>query len=89
MATITELLQDRVDEKATTNAIWEIRSLLQSLEAAAQLTAAQITAIVNDNPAFAGVHQDLRDEGQSCRILLNQFINALDGHADFINFTPG
>ncbi len=33
MATITELLQDRVDEKATTNAIWEIRSRLQKTRA--------------------------------------------------------
>ncbi len=87
MATITELLQDRVDAKKTTDAIMEFRVVFQNLKNVADDTAAAADAIVNGD-SFADVHADLKAEGQACRVLLSQLVHALAGHGEFIDFKP-
>ncbi len=87
MATITELLDADWDRKETTEAIMAIRVIFQNLESVAVKAKSDIDVVV-DGGGFGSVHDDLRAEGQACRVLLNQFINALATHNEFINFKP-
>ena len=87
MATIQELLDQAWDEKQTTEAVMEIRVILQDLKNVAQQADSRIDAIVAGG-SFDSVHTDLKAEGQTCRNILAAFVTALAGHTEFIDFRP-
>ena len=87
MATIQELLDADWDRKETTEAIMGVRAALQNLQNVADQTKMTIDQIIAEG-SFGSVHADLKAEGQACRTLLSQFIAAIEGHAEFIQFKP-
>jgi hypothetical protein len=83
---ITAKLNQEWARNETADAVFEVRAVMQDAYNNLVERLAQIDVLAS-GASFGPVDNELKQEGQAIRTILNQAKNALDGHAEFLNWT--